>query len=92
MVAAACGLSETTGFLAGSAAWTARMEGVGLGLLGKEDWLSLEEGARELVGIKDLLGRRELVVVIAIVVVVLVARGNPLTGSTKERDLGVGGT
>lgn len=70
--AAACcleGLSETTGFLAGSAACTAKMEGVdGLGLLGKEEWLGFEEGKREWLGIKDLVGRRELALVTAIVV------------------------
>lgn len=55
-------------------------------LMGKEDWLSLEEGKGEWVGIKDLLGMRELVVVIAIVVV-LEAMLYPRTGSTKAREI-----
>lgn len=70
-------------------------EGLNLGLiiLGKEDWVSLlEEGRREWVGIKDLLGRRELVVEIAImgVRVVLDEAETDRIYKRKERDLKVG--
>lgn len=60
------GFSETTGFLAGSAAWTATMEGVGreLGLgpvvVGKEDWLSLVGEIKDLVGMRELAVKRAI--------------------------------
>ena len=50
VVGVACcfgGLSETTGFLAGSAAWTAEIEGSDLRLEGMEGWWGLVEGRRE---------------------------------------------
>lgn len=54
------GLSETTGFLAGSAAWTAKMEGDGPGL-GLRAGLMLVDGRRGLDwGMRDLVGMREL--------------------------------